>query len=137
MLFRLNCFDEVERRLRMLRRTTLRYRVLWRFATWLALLKQDRAGAESVVAMSHARSEDELVMWNIQALAAAHDGRLAEAESDSRRAIELARDAGLPERAAVMLAAQAVWNSFYGNRDAARQESGVRSLKRSPDGREV
>jgi tetratricopeptide (TPR) repeat protein len=135
ILFRLGRFDETEKALvdaaahrAMLGDVlTVRYR--------LALLKQDPAGAEAAVAMSHAQSQNELVMWHIQALAAAHDGRLDEAERDSRRAVEMARDAGLAERAAVFQAAQGVWSSFYGNRDAARQDA--ETALKAFDGREV
>jgi hypothetical protein len=101
----------------------------------LALLKQDRAGAEAAVEMSHTQSMNELVMWHVQALAAAHDGRLEEAERDSRRAVEIARGAGLAERAAVFQAAKGVWSSIYGNRDAARQEA--EAALKAFDGREV
>ena len=54
-----------------------------------------------MVAGSHAQSENEMAMWHVQALEAAREGRLEEAERDSRRAIEMARGAGLTERAAV------------------------------------
>jgi len=74
-------------------------------------------------------------MWHVQALETAREGRLEDAERDSRRAIEMARGAGLTERAAVFEAAQAVWNAFYGNRDNARQK-GEAALK-AFDGREV
>jgi eukaryotic-like serine/threonine-protein kinase len=136
MLFRLGRFEETEKALvdaaahhaMAADVLAVRYR--------LALLKQDRAGAEAAVATSHSQSENELAMWHIQALAAAHDGRLDDAERDSRRGIEMARGAGLAERAAVIQAAQAVWNSFYGNPSAARQEAET-ALKAFPDGREV
>ncbi len=101
----------------------------------LALLKQDRAAAETVLAGSRAQSDNEMAMWHVQALAAARDGRLEEAERDSRRAIEMARGAGLTERAAVFEAAQAVWNAFYGNREAARQKA--ETALKAFDGREV
>jgi hypothetical protein len=76
-----------------------------------------------------------MLMWHVQALETAREGRLEDAERDSRRAIEMARGAGLTERAAVFEAAQAVWNAFYGNRDNARQK-GEAALK-AFDGREV
>jgi hypothetical protein len=74
-------------------------------------------------------------MWHVQALSAAHDGRLDDADRDSRRAMEMARDAGLLERAAVIRASQGVWNSFYGNRAASRQEA--EAALKAFDGREV
>jgi len=108
ILFRLNRFDETEKALVEAAAhhadssdvLALRYR--------LALLKQDRAGTDALVAGSHAQSENEVVLWQVQALEAAREGRLEEAGRDSRRAIEMARGAGLTERAAVFEAAQAV-----------------------------
>jgi serine/threonine protein kinase len=101
----------------------------------LALLKQDRSSAETLVAGSRAQSDNETAMWHAQALAAARDGRLQDAERDSRRAIEMARGAGLTERAAVFEAAQAVWNAFYGNREGARQKA--EAALKAFEGREV
>ena len=101
----------------------------------LALMKQDGAAAERAVAESRGHSEDEMLMWHAQALVAAGEGRLEEAQRDSRRAIEMARDAGFTERAAVFEAAQAVWNAFYGNKEAARQKA--EAALKAFDGREV
>jgi hypothetical protein len=47
----------------------------------------------------------------------------------------MARGAGLTEWAAVFEAAQAVWNAFYGNREAARQKA--EAALKAFDGREV
>jgi eukaryotic-like serine/threonine-protein kinase len=135
ILFRLDRFAETEKALvdaaahRAVSADVLalRYR--------LALLKQDRASAETVVAGSRTQSEYEMAMWHVQALEAAREGRLEEAERDSRRAIEMARGDGLTERAAVFEAAQAVWNAFYGNKEAARQKA--ETALKAFDGREV
>src|SRR6185437_139183 len=121
LLFRLGRFDETEKALveaaahhsMASNVIAVRYR--------LALLKNDQARADAVVMECRGQGDNEMAMWHMQALNAARDGRLAEAERDSRRSIEMARAAGLTERAAVFQAAQAVWNAFYGNRDAARQ----------------
>jgi tRNA A-37 threonylcarbamoyl transferase component Bud32/TolB-like protein len=135
ILFRLGRFEETEKALvdaeahhavasDML---AVRYR--------LALLKQDRASAETVVTASRAQSENEMVLWHVQALEAAREGRIEDAERDSRRAIEMARGAGLTERAAVFEAAQAVWDAFYGNTEAARRKA--ETALKAFDGREV
>jgi hypothetical protein len=76
-----------------------------------------------------------IVLSHIQALAAAEAGSMDDAERHSRGAIEMARGAGLRERAAVFQAAPAVWNAFYGNRNSAR-EMAETALKIF-DGREV
>jgi tetratricopeptide (TPR) repeat protein len=58
-----------------------------------------------------------------QTLVAAQAGRLNDADRLSRRAVELAQAAGAKERAATWIAAQAVWNGFYGNAAEARQRA--------------
>jgi Flp pilus assembly protein TadD len=101
----------------------------------LAQLKQDRASVERLLAEKRSDRESEILLWHVQALAAARDGQLQEAERLSRRGIEMARGAGRTERAAVLQASQAVWNAFYGNRDAARQKAAIALA--AFDGREV
>ena len=90
------------------------------FQYLLAFLKHDQAGMERASAESRAQNS-ELVVAQIQALVAAHDGRLNEAERYSRSATEMALRAGLRERTAVFQAAPAVWNALYENNDAARR----------------
>jgi hypothetical protein len=134
-LFRLGRFDEVEKAFEIaaahhaVSNVTVvpRYRVAW--------LKRDRASMEKLEAANRGLSENEMALLQVQALAAARDGRVNEAERDSRRVIDMARGAGRSERTAVFQAAQAVWNAFYGNRDAARQQADV--ALRAFDGREV
>jgi eukaryotic-like serine/threonine-protein kinase len=135
ILFQLNRFEETEKALVDASAHHGDSSDVLAFRYRLALLKQDTARAQTVVARSHAQSEDEMVMWHVQALEAAREGHLEEAERDSRRAIEIARGAGLTERAAVFEAAQAVWNAFYGNTEAARQKA--ESALKAFDGREV
>ena len=76
-----------------------------------------------------------MVLAQVQALAAARDGRLNEAERYSRSAIEMALRAGLRERTAVFQAAPAVWNALYENKSVAR-ETAETALK-TFEGREV
>jgi Flp pilus assembly protein TadD len=87
----------------------------------LALLRGDKATMEKVLAESRGNHDSEIVLAQVQALAAADDGRLNEAERFSRNAIEMAIRAGLRERTAVFQAAPAVWNALYENKDAARR----------------
>ncbi|HEY2381773.1 MAG TPA: protein kinase [Terriglobia bacterium] len=101
----------------------------------LALLKQDRKGIENVLAASRDTRDNAMVLSHIKALAAARGGRMAEAERDSRAAIEMARGAGLQERAAVFQAAPAVWSAFYGNQSSARERA--ETALKTFDGREV
>jgi hypothetical protein len=76
-----------------------------------------------------------MLLWHIQSLAAAQEGRLIEAERDSRRALEMARSAGLTERVAAYQAAQAVWSALYGNQIAAKRKA--EAALNMYDGREV
>jgi len=101
----------------------------------LAILKQDRAALERLDAEYSGRSDDEMLLSHLRALAAAREGRLGESERHSRRAMEMARGAGRSERAAVFQSAQAVWNGFYGNRDRSRLEA--EAALKAIDGREV
>jgi serine/threonine protein kinase len=85
----------------------------------LALFKQDKSSMEKLVAESRRSPDSLLSMTQIQALAAARDGRLSEAERYSRSAVEMALRSGLHERRAVILAAPAVWNALYENKTVA------------------
>jgi eukaryotic-like serine/threonine-protein kinase len=101
----------------------------------LAILKQDRQGIENVLAASRGTRDDMIVLSHIQALAAAEAGRMDEAERYSRSTIDIARSAGLRERAAVFQAAPAVWDAFYGRKNAARERA--ETALKTFDGREV
>jgi tetratricopeptide (TPR) repeat protein len=64
----------------------------------------------------------------------AYRGRLQEANRLSERAVSLALQAGLPERAATFAGTRAVWNALYGTRAQAQKAAGVAlSLSRSRD----
>jgi serine/threonine protein kinase/Flp pilus assembly protein TadD len=134
-LFRLGRFDEAEKAIAVAaahRATSpdllaLRYR--------LALLKRDKAGMERLLAESRGNHESEMVLAQVQALAAARDGHLNEAERYSRSAVEMARSGGLRERTAVFQAAPAVWNALYENKTAARKTA--ETALRTSEGREV
>jgi predicted Ser/Thr protein kinase len=87
----------------------------------LALLRRDTGSLEKVLAESRGNQDSEMALAQIQALAAADDGRLGEADRYSRSAVEMAIRAGLHERTAVFQAAPAVWNALYENKAAARK----------------
>ena len=86
----------------------------------LELWKRDQAGMERALAESRKDPDTQMVVTQIQALAAASNGQLNEAERYSRSAVEMAQRAGLRERTAVFQAAPAVWNALYENKGAAR-----------------
>ena len=119
-LFHLGRFDEAEKAFAVAAAHHARgpdaYAVLYR----LALLRRDKAAMEKILVESRGNHDSEIVLAQVQALAAARDGRLNEAGGSSRSAIEMALRAGLKERTAVFQAAPAVWNALYENKAVAR-----------------
>jgi serine/threonine protein kinase/tetratricopeptide (TPR) repeat protein len=78
---------------------------------YLAFLRGDRAEMDRVIS----QSKQGPMFDHVRALIAAQAGRLKDADRLSRDAVDLARRAGQKETAATFMAAQAVWNGFYGN----------------------
>jgi len=93
------------------------------FRYQLAFLRGAQAGMDQAVSESKKHVEVEEVLDHIQALVAAQQGRLKDADGLSRRAVDLAQSAEAKERAATWIASQAVWNGFYGNAKQARQRA--------------
>ncbi len=89
----------------------------------LGFVKNSPSVMEAALADSQTNVETDIIMTHVQALAAARDGRIEEANRLSRRAANLAKASGWAERAAVVLAGPAVWNAFYGNREPARSSA--------------
>lgn len=89
----------------------------------LGFVKNSPSIMEAALADSQTNVETDIIMTHVRALAAARDGRLEEANALSRKAAELAQESGWAERAAVVLAAPAVWSAFYGNPEAARSNA--------------
>ena len=105
------------------------------FLFLLALLKPGKAGMERPLAESRGKHDSEMLLAQVQALAAARDGHLNQAEQYSRSATEMALRAGLRERTAVFQATPAVWNALYGYKDEARKTAEV--ALRNFEGRDV
>jgi len=89
----------------------------------VAFLKGDQAGMERE--FIRARSEPGAEDWvtHSEALVLAHSGRLQRARAMSQRAIDLARQMGDRERAALYQTGEAVYEAFFGNAPAARQSA--------------
>ncbi len=87
------------------------------------------------MAKSRRNRDTEMALTQVQALAAARDGRLSEAERSSRSAVEMARSGGFRERMAVFQAAPAVWNALYENKTEARRTAEI--ALRTFEGRDV
>jgi tetratricopeptide (TPR) repeat protein len=77
--------------------------------------------------MTQRKAKPEAQGWfeHQEALTLAYQGRLKEAGQSSARAVKLARQGGLPERAAMFAGARAVWNALYGVRAEAQTDAGA------------
>ena len=119
-LFRLGRFEEAEKAFAVAATHHATAANTPPFLYLLAWLKQDKAGMERAVGQSRGMHDSELLLAHVQALVAARDGYLNQAEQYSRSAIEMSLRAGLRERTAVFQAAPAVWNALYDNQAGAR-----------------
>ncbi len=93
------------------------------FRYYIAFLKGDKAGMEREAAVGEAHPGAEDWMLHAESLTLARSGQLQRARGMSRRAVELAQQAGQRERAAVFETAAAVWEALFGNLSAARQKA--------------
>jgi eukaryotic-like serine/threonine-protein kinase len=87
---------------------------------YLAFLQNDPARMDRAVARAAGNSGAEDWMAHSEALIRARSGQLHLARKMSRRAQDLALEAGQRERAATYETAAAVWEASYGNRRLAR-----------------
>ncbi len=87
----------------------------------IAFLKGDRAAMEREAARSQGKAGTEDAVSLREGFVFAHAGRLGEARKKAQRAVDLAKQAKQPGRAALFQAAAAQWEAFYGNVPAARQ----------------
>ena len=88
-------------------------------------LRGDTAAMEREVAERGAKLEAEGLFEHQEAMTLAYRGKLQEANRLSERAVSLAREGGLPERAAMFAGARAVWNALYGVRGEAQTAAGA------------
>jgi tetratricopeptide (TPR) repeat protein len=102
---------------------------------YIAFLKADKAGMESAAAQARGQSEAEDWLTYEQATALAFSGQLDQARMMTNRAVQLARQANQPERAAMYEAGTAVREAFYGDTLEARRDA-LAALALS-DGRDV
>ena len=101
---------------------------------FIAFLRNDQAAMEREVTQRQAKLEAQGWFEHQEALTLAYQGRLKEAARLSDRAVSLARQAGLRERAAQFEGARAVWNALFGIRaEAQRSAAAALSLYRSRD----
>jgi serine/threonine protein kinase/tetratricopeptide (TPR) repeat protein len=102
---------------------------------YLAFVNGDRAGMDRVAALARGKPGVEDRMLHAEALVEARSGRLQAASRLSRRALDMAQQAGQRERAATYQAAEALWEAFFEDATAARR-SATAALQLS-NGRDV
>jgi len=90
---------------------------------FIAFLKEDQVGMDREAARAKGVPGAEDWMSHSEALALARSGRLQQAGKMSRRAADLAQQAGQRERAATFDAGAAVWDAFFGDTPEARQRA--------------
>jgi serine/threonine protein kinase/predicted Zn-dependent protease len=98
----------------------------------LGFLKGDKAEMERALASARGNSVEEEWVTLHEGSVLACGGRLQEARKTSRRAADLAQQAGHQEAAALYRAGAAVWEGFFGNALEARQGA-VAALNLSKD----
>ncbi|HEV2485067.1 MAG TPA: winged helix-turn-helix domain-containing protein [Terracidiphilus sp.] len=102
---------------------------------YIAFLKGDLEAMQQVTAQGRGRLDAEDWLAYEQASALAYSGHLKQARKMSDRAVELARRANQPERAAMYEAGTAVREAFYGNVTEARQRA--LATRKLSNGRDV
>ena len=118
----LDRFDEAYKAIQLYASPASSYSVL-SYRYYFAFLRGDQAEMDKAIAESKQSSEVEEMLEHNQALVAAQAGRLRDADRLSRHAVELAGRVGQQETAATFMAAQAIWNGFYGNAGEARERA--------------
>jgi tetratricopeptide (TPR) repeat protein len=100
----------------------------------IAFLRNDKAAMEREMTQRRVKLEAQGWFEHQEAMTFAYQGRLREADRLSYHAVTLARQEGLPERAAVLEGARAVWNALFGLRaEAQRSAAAALSLFRGRD----
>jgi hypothetical protein len=92
---------------------------------FIAFLRNDEPAMEREITQRREKLEAQGWFEHQEALTLAYQGRLQEANRLSERAVSLARQGGLPERAAMFAGARAAWNALYGLRAEAQRDAGA------------
>lgn len=101
----------------------------------LAFLRNDASGMNRIAALAQQNSGAQDWVAHHQAFVSAYEGRLRNALQMSRRAADLAQQAGHRERSALFETPPALWKAFFGNaRDAKRL---ALARMENPHGRET
>jgi serine/threonine protein kinase len=90
---------------------------------FIAFLNGDGEDMTRKAALARRNRAAEDMMSHVEALVLARSGRLQDARRTSAVAVDIAKQSGQRERAALFEAAVAVWEAFYGNAAAAREKA--------------
>jgi eukaryotic-like serine/threonine-protein kinase len=90
---------------------------------YIAFLKGDKTAMEREADLSEGKPGAEDWIVHSEALVAAYSGHVQQARMMSRRAVDLAQQAGQQERAAIYETGAAVWEAFFGNASAAKKSA--------------
>ena len=90
---------------------------------YVAFLRADRAGMDREVALAKGKPGAEDWLTHLESLVSARSGRLQQGRAASRRAVELAQQAGRRERAALFATGVAMWEALSGNAPAAKRSA--------------
>lgn len=100
---------------------------------FIAFLGSDQAAMDRESALRRARMQSQGWFEQQEALTAAWHGRLSEAAHLSDRAVNLALQAGLRERAGLFEGARAAWSALFGLPDGQRVATAAMSISRGRD----
>ena len=89
----------------------------------IAFLKDDKAGMDRQLALAHGKSGTADWILDREAFVLANSGHLGEARKMSQHAVDFAQEAGHQERAALFETRAALWEAFFGNASAAKQNA--------------
>lgn len=89
----------------------------------IAVLQGDQEQMDRAVGLAKGKRRAEHWMAHEEALALARSGRLQAARRSSKRAVDLALQAGDRETSAAYQAARAVWETVYGNADEGKRDA--------------
>ncbi len=101
---------------------------------FIAFLRSDQAAMARESSLRQSKFQSQGWFEQQEALTAAYQGRLKQAAQLSDRAVNLARQAGLRERAAMFVGARAVWSTLFGlQEDGQRIATAALALYRGRD----
>jgi eukaryotic-like serine/threonine-protein kinase len=119
----LNRLADAEATIRQARERKLENETFFLVPYFIALLRGDAEAIDRTAAAARSRRSLEDMMSHVEALVQARSGRLQEARRRSAVAVDIAQRSSQHERAALFTVGTAVWEAFYGNVAAARQNA--------------